>query len=90
MSQDDTNSQMGGDFDLPIWKKALDDRNRPYTDEELDNIMPSAGYEIVRPPDGYVEKNITSAPSSQLVDGIDSMSSGGYIMPGNASDALKE
>jgi hypothetical protein len=52
--------------------------------------MPSAGYEIVRPPEGYVEKNITSAPSSQLVDGIDSMSTGGYIMPGNASDALKE
>jgi hypothetical protein len=44
----------------------------------------------VRAPEGYVEKNITSAPASQLVDGMDSMSTGGYSMPGSASDAFKE
>ena len=37
---------MMGDFDLPIWRKALDDRNRPWTDEELDAILPSVGYEV--------------------------------------------
>jgi splicing factor 3B subunit 1 len=28
-------------------------RNKPFTDEELDRILPSTGYEIVKPPDGY-------------------------------------
>jgi hypothetical protein len=39
-------SQSMGDFDLPIWRKNLDDRNRPWTDEELDSILPSVGYEV--------------------------------------------
>jgi hypothetical protein len=30
-----------------------DERNRPMTDAELDQILPSVGYEIVKPPDGY-------------------------------------
>ena len=34
------------DIDLPYWKKDLNDRNRPFTDEELDQILPSVGYEV--------------------------------------------
>ena len=40
-----------------------DERNRPMTDAELNQILPSNGYEIVKPPEGY-------KPSSQAqVDG---------------------
>ena len=30
-----------------------DERNRPMTDAELNQILPSNGYEIVKPPEGY-------------------------------------
>ncbi|THD27375.1 Splicing factor 3B subunit [Fasciola hepatica] len=35
------------------WQKEIDDRNRPLTDEELDEILPP-GYKIMPPPTGYV------------------------------------
>ncbi|VEL31565.1 unnamed protein product, partial [Protopolystoma xenopodis] len=35
------------------WQKEIDDRNRPLTDEELDEILPP-GYKIMPPPAGYV------------------------------------
>jgi len=50
-----------------------DSRNRPLTDEELDELMPSEGYEIVEPPAGYQQ---TSRPS-RPVDEVDS----GYQIP---------
>jgi hypothetical protein len=31
---------------LPNWQKDLYDRNKPLTDEELDQLIPSAGYEV--------------------------------------------
>ena len=31
------------------WEKEMDERNRPLTDEELDQILPSAGYEVTYP-----------------------------------------
>ncbi|KAF8818747.1 putative U2 small nuclear ribonucleoprotein family protein [Cardiosporidium cionae] len=31
----------------------IDERNRPLTDEELDQMLPSEGYEIVKPPTDY-------------------------------------
>ncbi|TNV73024.1 hypothetical protein FGO68_gene3837 [Halteria grandinella] len=31
---------------LPYWQKDLYDRNKPLTDEELDQMIPTAGYEI--------------------------------------------
>jgi len=34
-------------------ERELDERNRPLTDEELDQLLPSQGYEIVKPPEGY-------------------------------------
>jgi len=30
----------------PYWQKDLYDRNKPFTDEELDALIPSAGYEV--------------------------------------------
>ncbi|KAH8333582.1 hypothetical protein KR059_000993, partial [Drosophila kikkawai] len=35
------------------WEKEIDERNRPYTDEELDQVFPP-GYKILPPPAGYV------------------------------------
>ncbi|XP_059221852.1 splicing factor 3B subunit 1 isoform X1 [Stomoxys calcitrans] len=35
------------------WEKEIDERNRPFTDEELDQMFP-AGYKILPPPAGYV------------------------------------
>lgn len=31
---------------LPYWQKDLYDRNKPLTDEELDQLIPSSGYEV--------------------------------------------
>jgi splicing factor 3B subunit 1 len=33
--------------------QAVHERNRPFTDDELDRMMPLDGYEIVRPPESY-------------------------------------
>jgi splicing factor 3B subunit 1 len=35
------------------WQKELDYRNRFLTDEELDSLLPSEGYEILKPPADY-------------------------------------
>ncbi|KAL7064336.1 hypothetical protein AAHC03_05480 [Spirometra sp. Aus1] len=35
------------------WQQEIDDRNRPLTDEELDEMLPP-GYKILPPPAGYV------------------------------------
>lgn len=33
------------------WEKEIDERNRPYTDDELDSMFP-AGYKVLPPPAG--------------------------------------
>jgi splicing factor 3B subunit 1 len=35
------------------WEKEVQDRNRPLTDDELNQILPSNGYEIITPPASY-------------------------------------
>lgn len=35
------------------WQFSEFERNKPWTDEELNRILPSGGYEVIRPPDGY-------------------------------------
>lgn len=35
------------------WEKEVDERNRPMTDEELDEIFPKEGYKVVDPPASY-------------------------------------
>jgi len=39
----------------------FEERNRPYTDEELNKLIPSDGYEIIEPPEGY--KPIRNIPN---------------------------
>jgi hypothetical protein len=31
---------------LPYWQKDIYDRNKPWTDEELDGLIPAQGYEV--------------------------------------------
>jgi len=35
------------------WEKEINERNKTYTDEELDQILPREGYEIIKPPENY-------------------------------------
>lgn len=35
------------------WEKEIDERNRPYTDEELDAMFPP-GYKVLPPPAGTI------------------------------------
>jgi splicing factor 3B subunit 1 len=49
------------------WEREIDERNRPITDEELDELIPS-GYKILPPPDGYVPirtpaRKLTATPT---------------------------
>lgn len=37
------------------WEKEIDERNRPYTDDELDAMFP-AGYKVLPPPAGKYPK----------------------------------
>mmetsp|Transcript_16124 Transcript_16124/g.34852 ORF Transcript_16124/g.34852 Transcript_16124/m.34852 type:complete len:1255 (+) Transcript_16124:60-3824(+) len=43
----------------------INERNAPMTDEELDAIFPTSGYEIVRPPANYqpIRKTVMSTPT---------------------------
>jgi len=50
---------------LCSWQKAIDDRNRPLTDQELDQMLPSVGYEIIKPPENYVP---IRTPSRKLAE----------------------
>ena len=36
----------GVPLSVPYWQRDINDRNRYYTDEELDQILPSQGYEV--------------------------------------------
>ena len=38
--------QGGVPLSVPYWQRDINDRNRYYTDEELDQILPSQGYEV--------------------------------------------
>lgn len=49
------------------WEREIDERNRPITDEELDELFPP-GYKILAPPDGYVPirtpaRKLTATPT---------------------------
>ncbi|CAD7926470.1 unnamed protein product [Amoebophrya sp. A120] len=67
---------------LQQWRfaKEIDERNRPMTDAELDEIFPP-GYEIVQPPANYApaRKNVFSAPTPGMA------ATPGFMMPGTPS-----
>ncbi|XP_055371033.1 splicing factor 3B subunit 1 isoform X2 [Condylostylus longicornis] len=49
------------------WEKEIDERNRPFTDEELDSMFPP-GYKILPPPAGYIPlrtpgRKLTATPT---------------------------
>ncbi len=46
------------------WEMEVDARNRPMTDEELDQLIPIAGYKILKPPDNYMP---IANPSKKLL-----------------------
>jgi splicing factor 3B subunit 1 len=50
------------------WKaeQDLDYRNRPLTDEDLDIMLPSEGYEIMIPPADYVPKRTTNVSATPM------------------------
>jgi splicing factor 3B subunit 1 len=48
--------------------KELQERNRHLTDTELDEILPSDGYEIVKPPESY--KPQTTTKNNPLMSGV--------------------
>lgn len=48
--------------------KELQERNRHLTDTELDEILPSDGYEIVKPPESY--KPQTTTKNNPLLSGV--------------------
>ena len=55
------------------WEREVDERNRPYTDDELDAMIPP-GFKIVNPPSSYVPirtqaRKLTSTPTP-LVTGL--------------------
>ena len=54
---------MGGDKLSKLrWEKELEERNKPFNDEELDMLLPGNddGYEILKPPEGYQPQNRTN------------------------------
>ncbi len=58
------------------WEKDLEQRNKPYTDEELDLLLPGGedGYEIVKVPESY-------RPDKKVKDMIETPDTQGYEMP---------
>eukprot|EP00240_Pyramimonas_obovata_P000041 CAMPEP_0118921466 /NCGR_PEP_ID=MMETSP1169-20130426/734_1 /TAXON_ID=36882 /ORGANISM="Pyramimonas obovata, Strain CCMP722" /LENGTH=1306 /DNA_ID=CAMNT_0006862191 /DNA_START=153 /DNA_END=4073 /DNA_ORIENTATION=- len=41
-------------YNAQRWEREIEERNRPMTDEELDALLPSEGYNILEPPASYV------------------------------------
>ncbi|EFA81122.1 HEAT repeat-containing protein [Heterostelium album PN500] len=61
-------------------EREIDDRNRPWTEEELNAQLPSDGYEILAPPAGYVP---IMTPARKLMStpvGV-AGTSGGFFIP---------
>lgn len=52
------------------WEREIDERNRPYTDEELDAMFPP-GYKVLPPPAGYIPirtpaRKLTATPTPMV------------------------
>lgn len=43
-------------FHASRWAAEVNDRNRPWVEEELNAMLPETGYEIVQPPAGYAQQ----------------------------------
>ena len=60
------------------FQKDVDERNRPWTDEELDALFPTDGYEILQPPASYKP---LETPSRKLLATPTPGGTPGYAMP---------
>jgi splicing factor 3B subunit 1 len=60
------------------YQKDVDERNRPWTDEELDALFPPEGYEILQPPSSYKP---LETPSRKLLATPTPGGTPGYAMP---------
>lgn len=66
------------------WQADIDVRNRPYTDEELDELLPSEGYVILAPPEGYKP---VETPARKLLSAQATSNPSVYVMPAENSTA---
>jgi splicing factor 3B subunit 1 len=62
-------------------EREMEFRNRPLSDEELDDMFPSKGYEILTPPPGYAP---IRTPSRKLLATPTPMQREGFVMTGQA------
>lgn len=63
------------------WEKELQERNKPYTDEELDMLLPGNddGYEILKQPENYQpQSKVGMAPQSEEYSLPSESTSAGY------------
>lgn len=51
------------------WEKEIDERNRPYTDEELDAMFPP-GYKVLPPPAGKWFDNLSNTFFITIISNI--------------------
>jgi splicing factor 3B subunit 1 len=78
------------------WARELDERNRPLSDEELDDLLPKEGYAVAQPPEGYqpqrhpARKYIGSTPLPGALAGATPSAAGLYLMPDRASFSITE
>lgn len=66
------------------WQADIGARNKPWTDEELDDLLPSEGYTTLKPPDGY--KPVEN-PTRKLLQTPAVPQTPLYIMPSEAGFA---
>lgn len=71
---------------IAIWKyeKEIDDRNKPYSDEELDALFPP-GYKVLQPPQGYIP--IRTPARKLLATPTPAGGQMGFTMPGTPERA---
>eukprot|EP01132_Coremiostelium_polycephalum_P004779 gene4779-5959_t len=64
-------------------QKDIDDRNKPWTDEDLNAALPSEGYEILAPPAGYVPIMTPARKLAATPVGVAGTSGGFFIADEN-------
>ncbi|KAJ3213835.1 Splicing factor 3B subunit 1 [Dinochytrium kinnereticum] len=70
------------------WEKEIDARNRPFSDEELDSILPSEGYKILEPPASYVPIRTPARKLTATPTPVAGMVGAGFMMQGEGDSGL--
>lgn len=65
------------------WERELDSRNKPWTEEDLDRILPAEGYKAIDPPENYqpiaTPQKLTHTPARASLDGFHMQDAGGAM-----------